>query len=80
MDIQLTNVKNDPDNKLLAIVYIVSIFLLENLPKPLLTPYGVKGSAKSTFQEFIKLIVDPSALANLKYLIRHQLRLLKWSK
>lgn len=59
--IQLTNVKNDPDNTLLAIVYIVSIFLLENLPKPLLTPYGVKGSGKSMFQELIKLIVDPSA-------------------
>ena len=59
--IQLTNVKNDQDNTLLAIVYIVSLFLLENLPKPLLAPNGVKGSAKSTLQEFIKLIVDPSA-------------------
>ena len=62
--IQLTNVKNDHDNTLLAIVYIVSLYLLEDLPKPLLTPNGVKGSAKSTLQEFIKLIVDPSASIN----------------
>ena len=62
--IQLTSVKNDHDNTLLAIVYIVSLFLMENLPKPLLAPNGVKGSAKSTLQEFIKLIVDPSASIN----------------
>jgi hypothetical protein len=59
--IKLTNVYNDEDNKLLASVYLISLFILESLPKPMMLPYGTHGSAKSTFQEFIKLIVDPSA-------------------
>ena len=59
--IRLTNVHDDEDNKLLAEVYLVSIFLLANLPKPMMIPHGIHGSAKSTFQEFIKLVVDPSA-------------------
>ncbi|MGA9172167.1 MAG: hypothetical protein WBZ20_18670 [Nitrososphaeraceae archaeon] len=58
---KLTNVYNDEDNKLLASVYLISLFLLESLPKPMMLPHGTHGSAKSTFQEFIKLIVDPSA-------------------
>jgi len=59
--IRLTNVHDDEDNKLLAEVYLVSIFLLANLPKPMMIPHGIHGSGKSTFQEFIKLVVDPSA-------------------
>ena len=54
---KLTNVYNDEDNKLLASVYLISLFLLESLPKPMMLPHGTHGSAKSTFQEFIKLIV-----------------------
>jgi hypothetical protein len=59
--LKLTNVYNDDDNKILATVYLISLFMLANLPKPMLLPHGTHGSAKSTFQEFIKLIVDPSA-------------------
>jgi hypothetical protein len=58
---KLTNVYNDEDNKLLAKVYLISLFVLENLPKPMLIPHGIHGSGKSTFQELIKLIVDPAA-------------------
>lgn len=59
--ITLTNVHNDEDNKLLVEVYLVSLFLLADLPKPMMNPHGIHGSGKSTFQEFIKLVVDPSA-------------------
>ena len=59
--IRLTNVYDDEDNKLLAEVYLVSLFLLADLPKPMMIPHGIHGSGKSTFQEFIKLVVDPSA-------------------
>lgn len=59
--IAITNVKNDEDNKLLIEVYLIALIMLEKLPKPLLLPHGIKGSAKSTLQELIKLIVDPSA-------------------
>ena len=59
--IRLTNVYDDEDNKLLAEVYLISLFLLANLPKPMMIPHGIHGSGKSTFQEFIKLVVDPSA-------------------
>ena len=31
-----------------------------DIAKPILLPYGEQGSAKSTFQEFIKELVDPS--------------------
>ena len=56
---KLTNVYDDEDNKLL--LYLVSLFLLANLPKPIMIPHGTHGSGKSTFQEFIKQIVDPCA-------------------
>jgi hypothetical protein len=59
--IRLTNVYDDEDNKVLAEVFLVSVFLLANLPKPMMIPHGIHGSGKSTFQEFIKLVVDPSA-------------------
>jgi hypothetical protein len=58
---KLTNVYSDEDNKLLAEVYIISLFLLANLPKPIMIPHGIYGSGKSTFQEFVKRIVDPCA-------------------
>jgi hypothetical protein len=61
--IKLTNVSGDEDNTLLAKVYLVSLFLLANLPKPMMIPHGIHGSGKSTLQEFCKLIVDPSAAA-----------------
>jgi hypothetical protein len=58
---KLTNLYNDEDNKLLAKVYLISLFVLGNFPKPMLIPHGIHGSGKSTFQELIKLIVDPAA-------------------
>jgi hypothetical protein len=59
--ITLVNLYDEEDNKLLAKVYLISLFLLANLPKPMMIPHGIHGSGKSTFQEFIKLIVDPAA-------------------
>lgn len=49
---------HDKENRLLAEVYTVSL-LVPNIPKPILIPYGEQGSAKSTFQEFIKSLIDP---------------------
>jgi hypothetical protein len=57
----LTNLQSDNDNILLAKVYIVSLILLANLPKPLLLPHGPHGSAKSTFHELVKKVIDPAA-------------------
>jgi hypothetical protein len=59
--IKLTNVHGDENNRLLTEVYIISLFLLANLPKPILIPHGLHGSGKSTFHEFIRLVVDPAA-------------------
>jgi hypothetical protein len=58
---KLTNVYDDPDNKLLAKVYMFTLFLLANLPKPVVVPHGTHGSGKSPFQEFLKRVVDPAA-------------------
>ena len=59
---KLINVDDDDeDNQLLAIVYIIALFLLADLPKPMLNPNGPHGSGKSTYQEYVKLIVDPAA-------------------
>ena len=58
---RLTNVYDDYNNKLLAQVYLISLFLLANLPKPIMMPHGTHGSGKSTFQELNKQVVDPSA-------------------
>ena len=82
---QFTNLANlnqdDEDNKILAEVYLISLFLLSNLPKPILNPYGSKGSGKTTYQEMLKLVVDPSAalttsfpstLSELAQVISHQ--------
>jgi hypothetical protein len=59
---KLININDDDeDNQILAIVYIISLFLLADLPKPMLNPNGPHGSGKSTYQEYVKLIVDPAA-------------------
>jgi hypothetical protein len=78
----LTNLnRDDEDNKVLAEVYLIGIILLANLPKPILNPYGNKGSGKTTYQEMLKQVVDPSAilttsfpnsLAELAQVISHQ--------
>src|SRR5215207_3830363 len=60
---RLTNLnQKDEDNKILAEVYLISLFLLANLPKPIMNPYGSKGSGKTTYQEMLKQVVDPSGI------------------
>jgi hypothetical protein len=64
--LNLTNLPpDDTENRMLAEVYIISLFFPPNIAKPILIPHGVQGSAKSTFQEFIKDLVDPSGALTL---------------
>jgi hypothetical protein len=56
--LQLTNVK-DEQSKILLKVYIVSLFI-PDIPHAILVLHGEKGSAKSTLQQLIKLLVDPA--------------------
>jgi len=56
--IALTNLKGE-GSKLLLKIYIVSLFI-PDIPHPILLPHGEQGSAKSTDQTLIKLLVDPS--------------------
>jgi hypothetical protein len=56
--LQLTNVK-DEQSKVLLKVYIVSLFI-PDIPHAILVLHGEKGSAKSTLQQLIKLLVDPA--------------------
>jgi hypothetical protein len=58
--LDLTNIKSeDEQNKLLVKVYIVSL-LIPDVPHVMLVLHGEKGSAKSTLQTLIKLLIDPS--------------------
>ncbi|MPZ06619.1 MAG: hypothetical protein GEU26_09425 [Nitrososphaeraceae archaeon] len=61
----LINVKDD-SNKLLLRCYIVSLFL-PGVPKPILMLHGEQGSAKSTLQELVKRLVDPSIIISLTF-------------
>lgn len=61
----ILNVRNEEDRLLLK-CYIVSLFIPE-IAKPILMPYGEQGSAKSTLQELIKILVDPSSLKTLSF-------------
>lgn len=54
------NIKNEK-YKLLIKVYIITL-LIPDISHPILLPHGEKGSAKSTLQKKIKLIIDPSIL------------------
>ena len=40
---------------------------IPGIPKPILMLHGEQGSAKSTFQELIKMLVDPSSLKTLSF-------------
>jgi Bifunctional DNA primase/polymerase, N-terminal len=55
--LRLTNLKQDQDRILLK-VYIISLFI-PDIPHAMLILHGEKGSAKSTLQTLIKLLVDP---------------------
>ena len=59
------NIK-DEDNKLLLKCYIVSLFI-PDIAKPILMLHGEQGSAKSTLQELIKMLVDPSIVKTLTF-------------
>jgi hypothetical protein len=61
----LINVKGE-DNKLLLKCYIVSLFY-PDIPKPVLMLYGEQNSAKSTLQELIRVLVDPSSILTLAF-------------
>ncbi len=63
--INLLNIK-DEDNKLLLKCYIVSLFI-PGIAKPILMLHGEQGSAKSTLQELIKMLVDPSIVKTLTF-------------
>ena len=56
----LTNLKHEnEDDRLLLMVYIVSLFI-PDIPHVMLVLHGEKGSAKSTLQTLIKMLVDPA--------------------
>lgn len=61
----LINIKGS-DNKLLLKCYIVSLFIPE-IPKPVLMLHGEQGSAKSTLQELIKMLIDPSSIRTVTF-------------
>ena len=61
----LINVKDD-SNRLLLKCYIISLFI-PDIPKPVLMLHGEQGFAKSTLQELIKMVVDPSSIINLTF-------------
>ena len=63
--IDLLNVK-DYHNKLLLKCYIVSLFI-PGIAKPILMLHGEQGSAKTTLQELIKMLVDPSIVKTLTF-------------
>jgi len=63
--IDLLNIK-DESNKLLLKCYIVSLIIPE-IAKPILILHGEQGSAKSTLQELIKMLVDPSEVKTLTF-------------
>jgi hypothetical protein len=61
----LVNVQ-DEDTKLLLKCYIISLFI-PNIAKPILIIHGEQGSAKTTLQELIKILVDPSIVKTLAF-------------
>jgi hypothetical protein len=56
--LQLTNLKTEEDRILLS-VYIITMFI-PDIPHVISQIHGEKGSAKSTSQLLIKLLVDPA--------------------
>lgn len=60
----LLNIKRTSNNKLLFLCYIISLFYY-GIVHASLTLWGPTGSAKTTLQELIRLLVDPSACETL---------------
>lgn len=63
--LEFINLKGD-ENQLLYLCYLVSSFI-PDIQHPILLLSGGKGSAKSTFTDLTKAIVDPSALNRLSF-------------
>lgn len=61
----LTNVKT-PGDRLLVTCYIIALFW-PDIPKPVLSLHGEQGASKSTLQELIKDLVDPSSVKSLSF-------------
>lgn len=63
----LVNIKaDDKDSILLLKCYIISLFI-PDIQKVVLILYGSQGAAKSTLQELIKMLVDPSIVKTLTF-------------
>ena len=60
----LINIK-ESNQKLLFLINLICIFI-PNIPRPIFVLYGVQGTAKTTISSFIKQLVDPSELKNLR--------------
>ena len=58
--IDLFNIKGD-ENCLLLKCYIISMFI-PGVPKVILMLHGEQGSAKTTLEELIKMLMDPSVV------------------
>ena len=61
----LLNIR-DEHNRLLLKCYIIGLFIPE-VPKPILMLHGEQGSAKSTLQELVKMLIDPSIIRTLAF-------------
>ena len=64
--INLFNIQGDK-NRLLLKCYIISLFIPE-IPKVILNLHGEEGAAKTTLQELIKMLVDPSPMKTSSFL------------
>lgn len=62
---QLVNIPDEEDRLLLK-CYIISLFI-PKIPKPALMLHGQQGSTKTTLQELIKSLVDPSITPTLSF-------------
>jgi hypothetical protein len=62
------SVKKDKleEYKVLLICYIVCAFV-PDIPKAVPMPFGHQGAAKTSIMEFIKMLVDPSAIKTLSF-------------
>jgi hypothetical protein len=64
---KLVNIKaDDKDSILLLKCYIISLFI-PDIQKVVLILYGSQGAAKSSLQELIKMLVDPSIIKTLTF-------------
>lgn len=62
------SVKKDKleEYKILLICYVVCAFV-PDIPKAVPMPFGHQGAAKTSLMEFIKMLVDPSAIKTLSF-------------